>query len=171
MELDRPFALEGPDGATGLVAELFSVPGKVALFLESGEAGRDFEADPEDTVGVRIRDDGDRSTFYVPGCARVDPDLLRRIEGGDALLFDGTVFTDEEMAEAGVGTKTGRRMGHLPISGESGSLRALEAAQVKRRVFVHVNNTNPILDETSPERERVEAAGWEVGFDGMEIAL
>ena len=171
VTLGQPFAVEGPDGPTGLTAELFAVPGKVALFLETGEAGRDFEADPEDTVGVRITDGTSPSAFYVPGCARVTPELLARIEGGAALLFDGTVFTDREMEEAGVGEKTGRRMGHLPISGEDGSLRALEGAGLGRRVYVHINNTNPILDETSPERALVERAGWEVGFDGQEIAL
>ncbi|WP_152046810.1 pyrroloquinoline quinone biosynthesis protein PqqB [Aureimonas psammosilenae] len=171
VTLDRPFAVEGPDGATGLTAELFAVPGKVALFLETGAAAADFEADPEDTVGVRITDAGGRSAFYVPGCARVDPALLHRIEDGDALLFDGTVFTDREMAEAGVGEKTGRRMGHLPIADEDGSLQALASAGIARRVFVHINNTNPILDQRSPERRVVEEAGWEVAFDGMEIAL
>ncbi len=171
IALDAPFALDGPDGPTGLVAELFAVPGKVALFLETGEAGADFEAHGEDTIGVRITSEGGaRSVFYVPGCARVDPALLGRIEGGDVLLFDGTVFTDSEMAQAGVGEKTGRRMGHLPISGADGSLAALAGAKIGRRVFVHINNTNPILDEASPERAIVEAAGWEVGFDGMEIA-
>lgn len=171
VALDRPFAVEGPDGPTGLTAELFAVPGKVALFLESGERSRDFEADPEDTVGVRLSGPGGRSAFYVPGCARVDAALRERVEGGDALLFDGTVFTDNEMAEAGVGTKTGRRMGHQPISGEDGSLRAWQGADVAHRVFVHINNTNPILDEGSPERRIVEEAGWDVAFDGMEIAL
>lgn len=170
VTLGQPFALEGPDGPTGLTAELFAVPGKVALFLESGEASQDFEADPEDTVGVRLTDVGS-SAFYVPGCARVDAALRERVEGGDLLLFDGTVFTDFEMAEAGVGTKTGRRMGHQPIAGEGGSLHAWAGAGIARRVFVHINNTNPILDEASPERRIVEDAGWEVAFDGMEIAL
>ncbi len=91
--------------------------------------------------------------------------------GSGALLFDGTVFHDDEMAAAGVGTKTGRRMGHLPICGEDGSLRALAGAEVGRRVFVHINNTNPILDERSTERRIVEEAGWEVAFDGMEMTL
>ena len=171
VALDRPFAIEGPDGPTGLTAELFAVPGKVALFLETGETGRDFEADPEDTVGVRIAGDDGASVVYAPGCARVDPAFLERVRGSGALLFDGTVFRDDEMAQAGVGTKTGRRMGHLPISGEDGSLRALAPAEVGRRVLVHINNTNPILDEGSPERRIVEEAGWEVAFDGMEMTL
>lgn len=163
------FALEGPDGPTGLYAELFAVPGKVALFLETGEAGADFEAHGEDTIGVRISDGTDASAFYVPGCARVDPALVERVRGGDVLLFDGTVFTDDEMAVAGVGAKTGRRMGHLPIDGAEGSLRAFDGAGIGRRIFVHINNTNPILDEGSDERRIVGAAGWEVAHDGMEI--
>lgn len=171
VALGQPFAIEGLDGATGLTAELFPVPGKVALFLETGEADRDFEADPEDTVGVRITDAAGRSAIYAPGCARVDPAFLDRIGGADALLFDGTVFTDDEMERAGVGTKSGRRMGHMPIEGEGSSLQALASARVARRVFVHINNTNPILDETSPERRIVEAAGWDVAFDGMEMVL
>lgn len=169
VRLGETFSVDGPDGATGLHAELFAVPGKVALFLETGETGADFEADEGDTVGVRLTDGEGRSAFYVPGCARVDQGFLERIAGGDVLLFDGTVFHDREMEESGVGTKTGRRMGHLPIAGEDGSLRALAQARVGRRVFVHVNNTNPILDEESDERRAVEAAGWDVAFDGMEI--
>ncbi|RIY00324.1 pyrroloquinoline quinone biosynthesis protein PqqB [Aureimonas flava] len=171
VRLDEPFAVEGPDGPTGLCAELFAVPGKVALFLETGEAGRDFEADPEDTVGVRITDAGGRSAFYVPGCARVDPALFERVDGSALLLFDGTVFTDDEMARAGVGSKTGRRMGHLPIADAGGSLEAWAGATIAQRVFVHINNTNPILDEGSAERRIVEDAGWTVAFDGMEIEL
>jgi pyrroloquinoline quinone biosynthesis protein B len=171
VRLDEPFAVEGPDGPTGLRAELFAVPGKVALFLETGEAGRDFEADPEDTVGVRITDADGRSAFYVPGCARVDPMLFERVDGSALLLFDGTVFTDDEMARAGVGSKTGRRMGHLPIADAGGSLEAWARATIAQRVFVHINNTNPILDDGSSERRIVEDAGWSVAFDGMEIEL
>jgi len=169
VTLGETFSVDGPNGATGLHAELFAVPGKVALFLETGETGADFEADEGDTVGVSLTDGEGRSALYVPGCARVDPSFLERVAGSDVLLFDGTVFHDREMEEAGVGTKTGRRMGHLPIAGEDGSLRALAQARVGRRVFVHVNNTNPILDEESAERRAVEAAGWDVAFDGMEI--
>ena len=86
------------------------------------------------------------------------------------MLFDGTVFTDDELIRTGTGTKTGRRMGHMPIEGEGGSLAAL-AGLASRRIFVHINNTNPILVDGSPERRRVEAAGWEVAEDGLEIVL
>ena len=85
-------------------------------------------------------------------------------------MFDGTLFTDDEMISNGSGAKTGRRMGHMPIDGADGSLRALRDLRA-RRIFIHINNTNPILVEGSPERAKVAAAGWEVAEDGMEIAL
>ena len=86
------------------------------------------------------------------------------------ILFDGTLFADDEMIASGTGEKTGRRMGHMPIDGADGSLAAL-AGLGKRRIYVHINNTNPILIDGSPERRRVEAAGWEVAADGLEITL
>jgi pyrroloquinoline quinone biosynthesis protein B len=92
------------------------------------------------------------------------------MEGADVVFFDGTLFRDDEMIASGTGSKTGRRMGHIPIDGEDGSLAALEGI-AGRRVYVHINNTNPILIAGSPERMHVEHAGWEVAEDGMEIAL
>ena len=97
--------------------------------------------------------------------------MRRRIAGADALLFDGTLWTDAEMIEAGLGHKTARRMGHVPMSGDGGSIESLKDVAVKRRIFVHINNTNPVLVSDSRERETAEASGWEVGFDGMRIEL
>ena len=97
--------------------------------------------------------------------------MTARIAGADVLLFDGTLWTDDEMIEAGLGKKSARRMGHVPMSGHGGSLDGLENAEVRRRVFVHINNTNPVLVADSGERKHVEASGWEVGFDGMRIEL
>jgi pyrroloquinoline quinone biosynthesis protein B len=88
----------------------------------------------------------------------------------DAILFDGTLFTDDEMIALRVGEKTGMRMGHMPIDGPEGSLAALSDLQA-RRIYIHINNTNPILIDGSPARRRVEAAGFEVAYDGMEIVL
>lgn len=165
-------AISGPQGDTGIQVRLYPVSGKVALFLESGDKAQDFNADAGDTVGVRITETGrDGSLHYVPGCAGVDDRLLGEVAGSTALLFDGTVFTDNEMADAGVGEKTGKRMGHLAIGGPDGSLAAFAKTPLGRRVYVHINNTNPILDRESPQRDAVERAGWEVAFDGMEIAL
>jgi pyrroloquinoline quinone biosynthesis protein B len=97
------------------------------------------------------------------------PALEARLRGAAVALFDGTVFHDDEMIRAGVGPKTGRRMGHMAMAGPDGSMAAFATLSVRRKVYVHINNTNPVWDPTSPERRAVEDAGWEVGFDGMEI--
>jgi len=150
-----------------LQAELFLVPGKVPLYLEGDDP--DTAAESAANVGVEIADGGKRLA-YVPGAAAMTPALHSRLSRADAILFDGTLFTDDEMIRTGTGEKTGRRMGHMPIEGDGGSLGAL--AELKaRRIYIHINNTNPIHVAGSPERRKVEAAGWEVAADGMEIVL
>jgi pyrroloquinoline quinone biosynthesis protein B len=174
LELNVPTPIADWQGKpTSVVVEAFPVPGKVALFLEdAGKAEEGFGTQEGDTVGVRIMQDGsDSSVLYVPGCAAVDADLKERIASAACLLFDGTVYTDDEMPSAGVGVKTGRRMGHLHIAGPDGSMALLADAAPQRRIYVHINNTNPILDENSPEAAAVTAGGWEIGYDGMEINL
>lgn len=158
----QPFALPG-----GLEAEIFPVPGKVPLYAEAGRAR--FEADPGENIGIEVRADGARLVF-VPGAASLDAPLIERLARADVVLFDGTLFTDDEMIRCGVGEKTGRRMGHMPIDGSEGSLAAL-AGLSNRRFYIHINNTNPILVAGSPERRKVEDAGWEVAADGMQITL
>lgn len=150
-----------------LQAELFIVPGKLPLYLEGDNP--ETASESAANVGVEISD-GVRRLAYVPGAANVTPAVMERLSRADAVLFDGTVFADDELIRSGTGSKTGRRMGHMPIDGEGGSLLAL-AGLACRRVFVHINNTNPILIDGSPERRRVESAGWEVAEDGMEIVL
>jgi pyrroloquinoline quinone biosynthesis protein B len=97
--------------------------------------------------------------------------LLERLAETDVLLFDGTLFRDDEMIRIGVGAKTGRRMGHMPITGPGSSLELLTALPVQQKIYVHINNTNPILIEGAAEREAVERAGFDVAADGMEIGL
>ena len=150
-----------------LEAELFMVPGKLPLYLEGDDP--DTASETAANVGVELTD-GRSRLAYVPGAASVTPALRERLSRADVILFDGTLFTDDEMIRSGTGAKAGRRMGHMPIDGPDGSLAALEGLSA-RRVFVHINNTNPILVDNSPERARVEAAGWEVAEDGMEIVL
>jgi len=150
----------------GVEAELFGVPGKVPLYLEDGEPEIGEGAG---SVGIELRAAG-RSLAYVPGAAAMTETLHGRLARADVALFDGTLFTDDEMLRSGTGTKTGRRMGHMPIAGPDGSLAAL-AGLTARRIFVHINNTNPILIDGSPERREVEAAGWQVAEDGQEIVL
>lgn len=158
---------------TSIVVEAFPVPGKVALFLEeAGKAEEDFGTQEGDTVGVRIwQEDRESSALYIPGCAAVDANLKEKIAAAACLFFDGTVYTDNEMLKAGVGAKTGRRMGHLHIAGSDGSMALLADVAPERRIYVHINNTNPVLDENSPEAAAVRAEGWEIGYDGMEINL
>jgi pyrroloquinoline quinone biosynthesis protein B len=150
-----------------LTAELFMVPGKVPLYLE-GENPATAEESAAN-VGIEITD-GRVRLAYVPGAAAVPPALRERLSRANAIMFDGTLFTDDEMIRAELGEKTGRRMGHMPVDGPDGSIAALNGLSA-RRIFVHINNTNPILVDGSPERRRVEAAGWEVAWDGMEIVL
>jgi pyrroloquinoline quinone biosynthesis protein B len=161
VALDASFALPG-----GLEAEMFAVPGKPPLYLEDRA---DAAKSAGINVGIELRAGGARLSV-VPGAAAVGPELAARLAGADLLLFDGTVFTDDEMIRTGTGTKTGRRMGHIPVNGTDGSLAAL-AALSGRRIYIHINNTNPILIEDSPERRHVEAAGWQVAHDGMELQL
>jgi pyrroloquinoline quinone biosynthesis protein B len=158
---------------TGLTVESFPVPGKIALYLEDNERpDANFNSDAGDTIGARIACGASgASVFYVPGCARVDMALRARLANAACLLFDGTLYTDDEMITAGVGQKTGARMGHLAMSGEAGSIASLANLNIGCRVFVHINNTNPVLDENSAERAAVEAAGWKVAHDGMEIVF
>lgn len=160
--LGRPFAL-----LPGLTAELFAVPGKVPLYLEGETVATDLEG--EQTVGVRLESDAGVA-FYVPGCAAVTPALAERLRGAGLAFFDGTLWEDDEMIRAGLGAKTGRRMGHVSMNGPDGSIAALENLEIGRKVFVHMNNSNPVW-RAGPERAAAEAAGWEIARDGMEVTL
>ncbi|WP_425450348.1 pyrroloquinoline quinone biosynthesis protein PqqB [Virgifigura deserti] len=171
LPLDTEFEVSTRDGdGTGLFVEAFAVPGKVALYREDVAAGPDFGTQPEDTIGLKISSGGS-SLFYIPGCARMSEDLGERLRGAALVLFDGTLWRDDEMIVAGVGSKTGKRMGHISVSGPDGSIAAFEPLGVKRKVFVHMNNSNPILLADSAERAIAEKAGWEIAFDGMELTL
>ena len=153
--------------AGGIEATLFMVPGKVPLYLE-GEA-LEFDTESAANVGIELRREGARMVF-VPGTATVTKQMRELFAGADVVLFDGTLFADDEMIRTGTGQKTGRRMGHMQIDGDDGSLRALTGLSA-RRIFIHINNTNPILVDGSAERRKVENAGWQVAEDGMEIVL
>lgn len=152
--------------APGLMATLFPVPGKVPLYLESGEV--ETELLGEQTVGVHLSS-GDHDAFYIPGCATLNDDLRARLRGAALVFFDGTLWRDDEMVRAGLGQKTGKRMGHMSMSGEDGTIAAFAGLDVGKKVFVHMNNTNPVLRPDSAERDEAEAAGWIIGQDGMEV--
>lgn len=172
LTLGEPVALVTRDGtATGIEVEPFAVPGKVALYLEDPSA-ENFGSAAEDTVALRVLSRGSGSyMYYVPGCAAIPPELAERLRGAPLVFFDGTLWKDDEMIANEVGVKTGSRMGHMSNAGPDGTIAAFAGLDVQRKVFIHINNTNPILLPDSPERAEAEAAGWEVAFDGMEISL
>ncbi|WP_343504146.1 pyrroloquinoline quinone biosynthesis protein PqqB [Alloyangia pacifica] len=164
-------ALEAPaEIAPGLEATLFAVPGKVPLYMEGPDMDAEIETDlvGEQTVGVELRA-GSARAYYIPGCARLDESLRARLTGAALVFFDGTLWRDDEMIAAGLGQKTGRRMGHMSMSGPAGSIAAFDGLDLGRKVFVHMNNTNPVLRPGAPERAEAEAAGWTIGHDGMEL--
>ncbi len=159
----NPIALAG-----GLTAELFPVPGKAPLYLE--ESAPRLASEAGEAAGIRISGHG-RALVYIPGCAALSDSVRATAESADMLFFDGTLFTDDEMIRSGVGEKTGRRMGHMPITGDGGSLSWLAKLPAAQKIYIHLNNTNPALIEGSPERLIIEAAGIAVAYDGMEVRL
>ena len=163
VRLNEPF-----EPLRGLIVELFSTPGKVPLWLEGDQVRTDEIG--EGTVGVSVEAAG-RRLVYAPGCAVMTDALRDRIATANVVFFDGTLFEDDEMVAAGLGEKTGRRMGHMPVSGAGSTLETFPQSGGARRIFTHINNTNPILIEGSPEEAKVKSAGWEIAFDGMEIRL
>lgn len=163
VTLDRPVAM-----AQGLMIEPFAVPGKVPLYLESGEVETGSELGS--TIGLSISKE-ETKFYYIPGCADINPKLRARLKNAPLVLFDGTLWRDDEMIRQGIGSKTGRRMGHVSMSGPEGSIARLGDLGIGRKVFIHINNSNPVLIDGSSERREAEAAGWEIAYDGMEIEL
>jgi pyrroloquinoline quinone biosynthesis protein B len=154
----------------GLGVRPFPVPGKIPLYLEGNMQEAGIVDAESSTIGLEIRA-GDDSFFYIANCAALPESLACEIADARLVFFDGTLFTDDEMIRQGVGKKTGRRMGHMSLDGPDGSLAKLAPLGIGRKIFVHINNTNPILLKDSPARRQVETAGFEVAFDGMEVRL
>jgi pyrroloquinoline quinone biosynthesis protein B len=154
----------------GLSVEAFPVAGKIPLYQETSDDIRQLTSEKA-VIGLTIRGPRNRRIVYIPGCAAVTDDLLRRIDYADVLFFDGTLWEDDEMIRAGTGRKSGKRMGHMSISGEDGSMASLAGANVGKKLFIHINNTNPILCDDSPQAAAVRAAGWGIAHDGMELSL
>jgi pyrroloquinoline quinone biosynthesis protein B len=172
LPLDTPLSLTGKDGAPlGLTVTSFVVPGKIALWLEDLNAPG-FGSQAGDTIGLKLTgDDGSDPVFYIPGCASMPPELKERVKGAALVFFDGTLWRDDEMIVAGVGVKTGQRMGHMSVSGPDGVMAAFEGLGVRRKVLIHLNNSNPLLIDGSSECAEAGRSGWEVAFDGMEMTV
>jgi len=172
IEIDRTFEPALPDGRTSGIEILpFAVPGKAAWYLEGKEhpGGRQGDGD---TLGLRIRDKAAGKHFYfIAACADVTDALKSRLAGASLVFFDGTVWRDDELITQGLGSKTGQAMGHIAMAGKSGAIESLADLDIDRKMFLHINNSNPALLASSAERKMLERAGWQIPADGMEIVL
>lgn len=172
IELDAAFEPTLPDGApSGIEILPFAAPGKGAWYLES-KAHPAGDTGAGDTLGLRIGDKATGKYFYfLAACAEVTDDLKSRLAGAPLIFFDGTVWRDDELIMAGLGTKTGQGMGHIAMSGDRGAIIALSDLNIGRKIFLHINNSNPALLHDSTERQQAERAGWQIPADGTEITL
>ena len=172
IEVDSSFEPALPDGSSSGIAVLpFAVAGKGAWYLE-GKAHPAGDDGAGDTLGLRILDKASGKYFYfLAACARVTDDLKSRLAGAALVFFDGTVWRDDELIVQGLGTKTGQGMGHISMSGEHGAIKSLAGLDIARKMFLHINNSNPALLSGSDERQELERAGWQIPADGTEITL
>src|ERR1700694_805287 len=153
IEVDQTFEPTLPDGSrSGIEILAFAVPGKSAWYLE-GTVPSAGDIAVGDTLGLRIRESATGKDFYfLAACAGVTDDLKSRLAGAPLIFFDGTVWRDDELIAAGLGYKTGHRMGHIAMSGDHGALESLAHLDIGRKIFLHINNSNPALLPASPER-------------------
>jgi pyrroloquinoline quinone biosynthesis protein B len=172
IEFDKAFEPLLPDGSpSGIEIVPFEVPGKGAWYLE-GSSHPAGGGGAGDTLGLRIVDKASGNYLYfVAACAAVTDDVKARLAGAPLVFFDGTVWRDDELIAAGLGSKTGQGMGHIAMSGDAGAIATLAGLDIARKIFLHINNSNPALLHDSEEREIAERAGWQIAADGTEITL
>ena len=172
IKINAAFEPTLPGGSpSGIEILPFAVPGKGAWYLE-GKVHPGGTDGAGDTLGLRVSDKATGKYFYfLAACAGVTDDLKARLAGASLVFFDGTVWRDDELIAAGLGTKTGQGMGHIAMSGDTGAIESLAGLDIDRKVFLHINNSNPALLHASPERKMVERAGWQIPADGTEITL
>ena len=171
VELNNSFKLyDTENNFTGITVKPFAVPGKVALWMEDESKGKNFGSVEEDTIALEVSE-ANKKFYYIPACASIPDWLLKKLDNSELVFFDGTLWQDDEMIKQNVGIKTGRRMGHISMSGTDGSIEILNKINLNRKIFIHINTTNPSLLENSKEREIANKSGWEIAFDTMEIEL
>ena len=172
IEVNTVFEPALPDGSpSGIEILPFAVAGKSAWYLE-GKVHPGGDTGAGDTLGLRLRDKAtDKYLYFLAACAGITDDLKARLAGAAVVFFDGTVWRDDELIAAGLGNKTGQGMGHIAMSGASGVIESLAGLDIDRKIFLHINNSNPALLPASPERKMAERAGWQIPADGTEIVL
>jgi pyrroloquinoline quinone biosynthesis protein B len=173
--LDAYTAVERRELTPGSDTDIPETPGLTVRTIATGSVKRPryatrYDPDPAAVVGYRFSQ-GDTSLAYLPCMPDLTDEIAAELKGADCAFVDGTCWTDDELAAVGLSAKTSRSMGHCPVAGPDGSLERFAALPVGRRIYTHLNNTNPLLVEDSPERRRVDAAGIEVAHDGMEIEI
>lgn len=173
MRLDTPFEpVDARGDSLGIEVEAFAVAGKAALYKEDRSAA-DFGTLEGDTIGLALRavSSPERTAFYIPGCAAVTSALRSRLRGAALLFFDGTLWRDDEMVVEGSSDKTGQRMGHISISGADGSMTGLDGLEIADKIYIHLNNSNPVLLSDSAAYRHVCEHGWRVAYDGLAVSL
>jgi pyrroloquinoline quinone biosynthesis protein B len=172
IEVDKAFEPALSDGSpSGIEILPFAVSGKSAWYLE-GQVHPGGNDGAGDTLGLRLSDRASgKYLYFLAACAGVTNDLKSRLAGAPLIFFDGTVWRDDELIQAGLGNKTGQSMGHIAMSGEQGAIESLAGLEIGRKIFLHINNSNPALLRASPERRIAEHAGWQIPADGTEITL
>jgi pyrroloquinoline quinone biosynthesis protein B len=166
----RSFSLLDAAGSdSGIKCEAFSLATRYPAYVS---AQRSAALSPEEALlGLVLESSSGKKLAYMPAVPAVDEPLLRRLESVDLLLFDGTFWSDDELIRVQGSGATARHMGHVPLSGADGSLRKLAGLRHPRKVFIHMNNTNPMLDESGPQYREVRDAGWEIAEDGWNLEL
>ena len=160
--------LEVTGREAGLCCEAFSLGSRYPVYVGAKVANLKAE---EALLGLVVEASSGARLAYLPAVAAIDDFLVAKLESADLILFDGTFWSDDELIRVqGKGT-TAREMGHVPVSGKNGSLQKLAGLRRPRKVFIHINNTNPMLDESSSEYREVRNAGWEIAEDGWSLAL
>ena len=164
------FPLMDVEGAeSGISCEVFSLAERYPMYVSAERVAQ--LSSEEALLGVMLTGASGMRLAYLPAVPAISEQLLRLVETADMLLFDGTFWSNDELIQVQRGGATAREMGHVPISGPDGSLHALAGSRRPRKIFIHVNNTNPMLDESGPEYREVRAAGWEVAEDGWQLNL
>jgi pyrroloquinoline quinone biosynthesis protein B len=154
---------------SGISCEVFSLAERYPMYV-SRERAAELHGD-EALLGVILTGSSGTRLAYLPAVPKISDELLQRVETADVVLFDGTFWSDDELIQVQGSGATAREMGHVPVSGPDGSLRLLAELRRPRKIFVHVNNTNPMLDESGPEYRELRAAGWELAEDGWQLNL
>ena len=164
LNVSEHFTVSGADDLRLTAIPLDGMPPPFSPYRDEPRCG--------DNIGVLIEDArSGASVFYAPAVSGLDERVTEVMKRCDCVLVDGTFWSDDELIAAGIGNKRAQDMGHLPQSGEDGMIQLLAATDRPRRILIHINNTNPILDEQSSQRAELDAAGIEVAYDGMEITL